>query len=239
MILYPAIDLKGGRCVRLVRGALDTETVFSDDPAETARQFMKQGAAWLHLVDLDGAFQGKPANAAAVRAILAAVDLPCQLGGGIRTRATIDAWLEAGIARVILGTIAVEDPALVEAAARAYPGKIAVAIDARQGVVVTRGWATPTAVQAADLARRYEDAGVGALIYTDVDRDGTMTGPNVRVTEALARSVTIPVIASGGIARLEDLLALAATGVVAGAIVGRALYEGAIDLTEALAALRR
>jgi phosphoribosylformimino-5-aminoimidazole carboxamide ribotide isomerase len=238
MILYPAIDLKDGACVRLLQGDMATARVFGTDPAAQAAAFAAAGAEWLHLVDLDGAFAGRPANAAAVRAILAAVTLPCQLGGGIRDMATIEAWLAEGVARVILGTAAVEDPDLVRRAARAFPGRVAVGIDARGGIVATRGWAEATNVTAADLARRFEDAGVAAIIYTDIDRDGAMAGPNVAATAALARAVRLPVIASGGVSRLSDLVALCDTGAVAGAIVGRALYEGAIDLAQALAALR-
>lgn len=238
MILYPAIDLKDGQCVRLLRGAMDQATVFGEDPAAQARAFADAGAEWLHLVDLNGAFAGRPVNGDAVRAILAAVSIPCQLGGGIRDLDTIRMWIDAGIARVILGTAAVEDPDLVRAAARAFPGRVAVGIDARSGRVATRGWAEATEVDATDLARRFEDAGVAALIYTDIDRDGAMQGPNVAATAALARAVSIPVIASGGISRLDDLIALRETGVVAGAISGRALYEGALDLGAALTALR-
>ena len=238
MILYPAIDLKGGQAVRLLRGAMDAATVFDDDPAARAAVFAAAGCAWLHLVDLDGACAGRPANAAAVEAILAAVEVPCQLGGGIRDMATIEAWLAKGVARVILGTVAVEDPALVREAAAAFPGRVAVGIDARGGRVATRGWAEETAVDATALARSYEDAGVAAVIYTDIDRDGAMGGPNVDATAALGRAVSIPVIASGGVSSLDDLRALRATGAVAGAITGRALYDGAIDLGEALAALR-
>ncbi|MFN4158863.1 MAG: 1-(5-phosphoribosyl)-5-[(5-phosphoribosylamino)methylideneamino]imidazole-4-carboxamide isomerase [Gemmobacter sp.] len=238
MILYPAIDLKDGQCVRLLRGNMDAATVFGADPAAQAATFAQAGCAWLHLVDLNGAFAGRPVNAAAVKAILSAVTIPCQLGGGIRDMATIDAWLSAGIARVILGTVAVEDPALVHEAARVHPGRIAVGIDARAGRVATRGWATETDTLATDLVRRFEDAGVAALVYTDIDRDGAMQGPNIAATEALARAVTIPVIASGGVARMADLTALRDTGVIAGAISGRALYDGAIDLAQALAALR-
>lgn len=237
MILYPAIDLKGGACVRLLRGDMDSATVFGTDPAAQAAAFAAAGCRWLHLVDLDGAFAGRPANAGAVRAILAAVDLPCQLGGGIRDMATLEGWIGAGVARVILGTAAVENPAFVREAARAFPGRVAVGIDARQGFVATRGWAEETGIKATDLARRFEDAGVAALIYTDIDRDGAMAGPNVEATAALARAVAIPVIASGGVSRMEDLIALRDTGAVAGAISGRALYEGAIDLAAALEAL--
>ncbi len=238
MILYPAIDLKDGQCVRLLRGAMDAATVFGADPAAQALAFQKAGCGWLHLVDLNGAFAGTPVNGAAVEAILAAVTVPCQLGGGIRDMATIGMWLSRGVARVILGTVAVENPALVREAARAFPGQVAVGIDARGGLVATKGWATDTGVQATDLARSYQDAGVAAVIYTDIDRDGAMQGPNVAATEALARAVTIPVIASGGVSSLADLIALRDTGVIAGAISGRALYEGALDLGQALAALR-
>jgi phosphoribosylformimino-5-aminoimidazole carboxamide ribotide isomerase len=237
MILYPAIDLKDGQCVRLLRGEMDKATVFGDDPAAQAAAFAAAGCEWLHLVDLNGAFAGTPVNAAAVEAILGRIRIPCQLGGGIRDMATIAMWLEKGLARVILGTVAVENPALVREAAKAFPGRVAVGIDARKGLVATRGWATETDVQATDLARSFEDAGVAALIYTDIDRDGAMQGPNVAATAALARAVAIPVIASGGVASLADLLALRDTGVVAGAISGRALYDGAIDLRAALAAL--
>lgn len=234
MILYPAIDLKDGACVRLVHGRMDSATVFGTDPAAQAAAFEAAGCEWLHLVDLNGAFAGTPINAAAVEAILARVKVPVQLGGGIRDMATIERWLSKGLARVILGTIAVENPALVREAARRFPGKIAVGIDARNGFVATKGWAEATAVQATDLAKSFEDAGVAALIYTDIMRDGAMGGPNIAATAALARAVTIPVIASGGVATLADLIALRDTGVIAGAISGRALYDGAIDLGEAL-----
>jgi phosphoribosylformimino-5-aminoimidazole carboxamide ribotide isomerase len=237
MILYPAIDLKDGQAVRLLRGDMAHSTVFNDDPAAQARAFVEAGCAWLHLVDLNGAFAGEPVNAAAVEAILQATDVPAQLGGGIRDMATIERWLAKGLARVILGTVAVENPALVREAARAFPGQVAVGIDARKGRVATKGWAEETDVVATDLARSFEDAGVAAIIYTDIDRDGAMGGPNIAATEALARAVSIPVIASGGVASLDDLRALKATGVVAGAISGRALYDGAIDLREALAVL--
>nr|MDA3889798.1 1-(5-phosphoribosyl)-5-[(5-phosphoribosylamino)methylideneamino]imidazole-4-carboxamide isomerase [Allgaiera sp.] len=235
MILYPAIDLKDGQCVRLLRGEMAQATVFSDDPAAQACAFVTAGCEWLHLVDLNGAFAGQPVNAAAVEAILAATDVPAQLGGGIRDMATIEMWLSKGLARVILGTVAVENPALVRAAAKAFPGQIAVGIDARKGRVATKGWAEETDVNATDLARSFEDAGVAAIIYTDIDRDGAMGGPNVAATADLARAVSIPVIASGGVSSLADLTALWATGVIAGAISGRALYDGALDLPQALA----
>jgi phosphoribosylformimino-5-aminoimidazole carboxamide ribotide isomerase len=238
MILYPAIDLKDGACVRLLRGDMDKATVFGTDPAAQAAAFAGAGAEWLHLVDLNGAFAGTPVNGDAVRAILAAVGVPCQLGGGIRDRATVEMWLEAGVARVILGTVAVENPDLVREAAAAHPGRIAVGIDARAGLVATRGWAEETTTRATDLARAFQDAGVAAIIYTDIDRDGAMQGPNIAATEALARAVSVPVIASGGVSRLADLVALRDTGVIAGAISGRALYDGALDLGAALAALR-
>lgn len=237
MILYPAIDLKDGQCVRLLRGEMDAATVFGDDPAAQALTFQDAGCEWLHLVDLNGAFAGQPVNASAVEAILRAVKVPAQLGGGIRDMATIAMWLDKGLSRVILGTVAVENPALVREAAKAFPGKVAVGIDARKGRVATKGWATETDVMATDLARSFQDAGVAAIIYTDIDRDGAMQGPNIEATEALARAVAIPVIASGGVSRIEDLIALRDTGVIAGAISGRALYDGAIDLAHALRVL--
>ena len=238
MILYPAIDLKDGQAVRLVHGEMDSATVFSDDPAAQARSFVEAGCAWIHLVDLNGAFAGTPVNGAAVEAILKACDVPAQLGGGIRDMATIEAWLDKGLQRVILGTVAVENPDLVREAAKAFPGHVAVGIDARGGRVATKGWAEETNVDATDLAKSFEDAGVAAIIYTDINRDGAMGGPNVEATTALALAVSIPVIASGGVSSLGDLEALKQTGVIAGAISGRALYDGAIDLAEALAALK-
>jgi len=238
MILYPAIDLKDGNAVRLVHGEMGSATVFNDDPAAQARAFVEAGCEWLHLVDLNGAFAGEPVNAAPVEAILAACPVPAQLGGGIRDMATIERWIEKGLARVILGTVAVENPALVREAARAFPGHVAVGIDARAGKVATKGWAEETNVDATDLAKSFEDAGVAAIIYTDILRDGAMKGPNIEATEALARAVSIPVIASGGVSSLADLIALRDTGVISGAISGRALYDGAIDLAEALKALK-
>ncbi|MEM7724133.1 MAG: 1-(5-phosphoribosyl)-5-[(5-phosphoribosylamino)methylideneamino]imidazole-4-carboxamide isomerase [Pseudomonadota bacterium] len=237
MILYPAIDLKDGQAVRLLRGEMDAATVFNTDPAAQARAFQDAGAAWLHLVDLNGAFAGRPVNADAVEGILAATDIPAQLGGGIRDMATIEMWLTKGIARVILGTVAVENPDLVRDAARAFPGKVAVGLDARNGRVATRGWAEETDMIVTDLAKAFKDAGVAAIIYTDIDRDGAMQGPNIGATAALAKATSIPVIASGGVSSMADLLALRDTGVIAGAISGRALYDGALELGEALAAL--
>ena len=237
MILYPAIDLKDGQAVRLVHGDMEKSTVFNDDPAAQAREFVDAGCTWLHLVDLNGAFAGTLVNAAPVEAILKSCNVPAQLGGGIRDMATIEAWLDKGLARVILGTVAVENPALVREAARAFPGKVAVGIDARNGRVATKGWAEETDVMVTDLAKSFEDAGVAALIYTDIMRDGAMGGPNIDATAALARAVNIPVIASGGVSSLADLEALKETGVISGAISGRALYDGAIDLSEALKAL--
>ena len=239
MILYPAIDLKDGQAVRLLRGEMDKATVFNEDPAAQARAFVEAGCEWLHLIDLNGAFAGEPVNAAPVEAILKACNVPAQLGGGIRDMTTIRTWIDKGLARVILGTVAVENPDLVREAARAFPGKVAVGIDARNGMVATKGWAEETDVQVTDLARRFEDAGVTAIIYTDINRDGAMQGPNVKATAALAQAVSIPVIASGGVSSLDDLIALRDCGVALnGAISGRALYDGAIDLAEAIRALR-
>ena len=238
MILYPAIDLKDGKCVRLVHGDMDRATVFGDDPAAQAAAFESAGCEWVHLVDLNGAFAGEPVNGAAVEAILKRITVPAQLGGGIRDMATIERWLSKGLSRVILGTVAVENPALVREAAKAFPGHVAVGIDARHGKVATKGWAEETDVLVTDLARSFEDAGVAAIIYTDILRDGAMGGPNIAATEALARAVSIPVIASGGVSSLADLVALRDTGVIAGAISGRALYDGAIDLRSALSALK-
>ncbi|MDP4990988.1 MAG: 1-(5-phosphoribosyl)-5-[(5-phosphoribosylamino)methylideneamino]imidazole-4-carboxamide isomerase [Marivita lacus] len=239
MILYPAIDLKDGQAVRLLRGDMEKSTVFNDDPAAQAMEFVAAGCEWLHLVDLNGAFAGEPVNAAAVEAILERCKVPAQLGGGIRDMATIERWLDKGLQRVILGTVAVENPDLVREAAKAFPGHVAVGIDARNGRVATKGWAEETDVMVTDLARSFEDAGVAAIIYTDINRDGAMQGPNVEATADLARAVSIPVIASGGVSSLDDLIALRECGAqLDGAISGRALYDGALDLTEALAVLR-
>jgi len=238
MILYPAIDLKGGACVRLLRGAMDAATVFNDDPGAQAAAFQAAGCRWLHVVDLDGAFAGASVNGAAVAAILAAVSVPVQLGGGVRDMAGVEGWLARGVARVILGTAAARDPAFTRAAARAFPGRVAVGVDARDGVVAVEGWAKATDLSALDLAKAYEDAGVAALIYTDIDRDGAMQGPNVAATAALANAVSIPVVASGGVSSLDDLRALKTCGApLDGAISGRALYDGRIDLAEATALL--
>jgi phosphoribosylformimino-5-aminoimidazole carboxamide ribotide isomerase len=234
VILYPAIDLKQGNVVRLRRGDMAEATVFSRDPAAQARTFVAAGAQWLHLVDLDGAFAGKPMNRQAVEAILAAVPIPCQLGGGIRDLAVLEAWLQAGIARVILGTAALKDPALVREACRRHPGKVAVGIDARGGKVAVEGWAETSEVAVLDLALRFADVGVAAVIFTDVDRDGLLGGANVAATAHLAACLPIPVIASGGVSGLAELSALKTAG-VAGVIIGRALYDGKIDLKDALA----
>jgi len=234
VILYPAIDLKEGSCVRLLRGDMGNATVFNRDPADQARKFAAAGAVWIHVVDLDGAFAGKPKNAAAVEAILKAVQAKIQLGGGIRDRATIKAWLDQGVARVVLGTAAVKNPDLVKAACREFPGRVALGIDARQGKVAVEGWAESSSISALDLARRFVDAGAAAIIYTDIERDGALEGVNLEATAALARSVKTPVIASGGIASLDDIAALKARG-IPGAILGRALYDGRVDLKSALA----
>jgi len=237
VILYPAIDLKDGQAVRLLRGEMDTATVFNDDPAAQACAFQAAGFRWLHLVDLNGAFAGRPVNRAAVEAILAAVAMPVQLGGGIRDMETIETWLEAGIARVILGTVAVKDPELVRSACREFPGRIALGIDARDGRVAVEGWAEVSEIEILELARRFEDAGATAIIYTDISRDGALQGVNVEATAALARATDLPVIASGGVASLADIEALMAVANdgIQGAIVGRALYDGRIDPAAALA----
>jgi phosphoribosylformimino-5-aminoimidazole carboxamide ribotide isomerase len=237
MILYPAIDLKDGRCVRLVRGEMAQATVFNDDPAAQACHFEVQGFRWLHVVDLDGAFAGKPANRAAVAAILSAVGIPVQLGGGIRDLATIEFWLGQGVRRVILGTAAVKNPALVHEACARFPGRVVVGIDARDGKVAVEGWAQTSELGAIDLARRFEDAGVAAIIHTDIDRDGVLEGLNLQATAELARVTRIPVIASGGLAGLGDIRALLLPehAMLAGAIAGRALYDGRLDAREALA----
>ena len=239
MILFPAIDLKDGACVRLKLGEMSAATVFNNDPAAQARDFEAQGFQWLHIVDLNGAFAGRPVNGAAVEAILKAVKMPVQLGGGIRDMATIEAWLDKGIRRVILGTVAVRDPARVREACKRFPGRIAVGIDAKGGKVAVEGWAETSELTAIDLARRFEDAGVAAIIYTDIDRDGVLKGLNLPSTAELARSTRIPVIASGGLASIEDVKALLKPeyAMLEGAITGRALYDGRIDAKAALALL--
>lgn len=240
MILFPAIDLKDGVCVRLKLGDMDAATVYNTDPAAQARSFQAMGFDYLHVVDLNGAFAGESRNGAAVEAILAAVSMPVQLGGGIRDRAAIDGWLEKGVRRVILGTVAVRDPDLVKAACRAHPGRIVVGIDARGGQVAVEGWAESSTLSAIDLARKFEDAGVAAIVYTDIDRDGVLKGLNIESTLALADAVSIPVIASGGLASIEDIrrLTMPDCAKLEGAISGRALYDGRLDPAEALALLK-
>lgn len=236
MILYPAIDLKDGQCVRVVHGDFATATVFNDSPADQARAWMNAGFHWIHVVDLNGAVAGQAINAGAVEAILGAVSVPVQLGGGIRTLKDVERWIEAGVSRVILGTVAVKDPDVVIAAAMAYPEQIAVSVDVRKGRVAVDGWTADTELDAVTVAKRFEDAGVGALIVTDIDRDGTLEGFNVEVFGAMADAVKIPVIAAGGLASVDDIAKLKARKgePVAGAVLGRALYNGAIDPTEAL-----
>ncbi len=237
MILYPAIDLKDGLCVRLVQGRMAEATVFNDDPAAQARAFRDQGFGHLHLVDLNGAFAGRPVNGAAVRAILDAVSLPAQLGGGIRDQGTVEMWLEQGLDRVILGTLAMREPQLVKSLAARHPGRVAVGIDARGGRVAVEGWAEQSELPAAELALRFEDAGVAAIIYTDIDRDGALQGVNVEATVRLAEALSTPVIASGGVTGLADIEALraAAGSGIEGVIIGRALYDGRIEAQRALA----
>jgi phosphoribosylformimino-5-aminoimidazole carboxamide ribotide isomerase len=235
--LYPAIDLKQGRVVRLQRGDMAQATIYAEDPAEQARAFAADGFKWLHVVDLDGAFAGKPANAEAVARILEASPLPVQLGGGIRNMPTVEAWLGAGVTRVILGSAAVKDPPFVRQACRHFPGRVVVGIDARGGMVATEGWAETSTLSARDLALRLEDVGAAAIIYTDIDRDGMLSGVNVEQTRALALALETPVIASGGVASLADLVALKAVAAdgISGCILGRALYDGRIVPAEALA----
>jgi phosphoribosylformimino-5-aminoimidazole carboxamide ribotide isomerase len=237
VILFPAIDLKDGRCVRLERGEMQSATVFNDSPAAQARTFADAGFAWLHCVDLNGAFEGRSANAEAVKAIRAAISLPIQLGGGIRDMKAIEAWLAAGITRVILGTVALTNPALVKEAARTFPGQIVVGADAKGGKIATEGWAETSELTPAELGKRFEDAGVAAILFTDVDRDGLLRGVNVEATAALARFVRVPVIASGGVAGIGDIEALLAAHEpnICGVVVGRALYDGRIDARAALA----
>lgn len=237
MILFPAIDLKDGRCVRLKRGDMASATIFNDDPVNQALIFAEAGFSWLHCVDLDGAFEGRSVNTNAIKAIRASIDLPVQLGGGIRDRAGIEGWLEAGITRVILGTVALRDPDLVRAAARAHPGRIVIGIDAKDGKVAVQGWAETSELSVVELAKRFEDAGIAAIVFTDIGRDGMLQGVNVPATTTLANAIRIPVIASGGVAGLDDIRALmtAPTGNILGTILGRALYEGSIAPRDALA----
>ena len=236
VILFPAIDIKDGQCVRLEQGDMARVTVFEHNPAAQARLFENEGFEYLHIVDLDGAFAGKPINAPAVEQIVKSVGIPVQLVGGIRDRATIEAWLGKGVARVIIGTAAVRDPALVKEAAKAFPGRVAVGLDARGGKVAVEGWAKTSELFALEIARRFEDAGVAGIVYTDIARDGMLKGLNLDATIALADAVSIPVIASGGFATLDDVRALLAARAqkLAGAIVGRALYDGRLDAAEAL-----
>ena len=240
MILFPAIDLKDGACVRLKLGDMAEATVFNTDPAAQARDFQHQGFQWLHLVDLNGAFAGRPVNGEAVEAILRAITIPVQLGGGIRSMAHIESWLAKGIRRVILGTVALREPALVRDACRQFPGRIAVGIDAKGGRVAVEGWAETSDLTAIDLARKFEDAGVSAIIFTDVDRDGVLKGLNIESTLALANATRIPVIASGGLASMDDIARLTESDcrILEGAISGRALYDGRLDVPEALRLLK-
>lgn len=240
MIVFPAIDLKDGVCVRLLRGEMGRATVFNTDPAAQARDFAAAGFQWLHLVDLNGAVEGRPVNADAVAAILAQAKIPAQLGGGIRDLATVERWIEAGVERVILGTLALEKPGLVKEACREFPGRVAVGIDARGGKVAVEGWTRTSEVKALDLALRFEDAGVAAIIYTDIGRDGAMVGVNVEATVDLAYALTTPVIASGGVSSINDIIDLKAheESGIAGVICGRALYDGRIEPAEALRVAR-
>jgi phosphoribosylformimino-5-aminoimidazole carboxamide ribotide isomerase len=239
VILYPAIDLKGGACVRLLRGAMDQATVFNADPPDQARQFAEAGCEWIHVVDLDGAVEGRSVNRRAVEGILAAVKAKIQLGGGIRDDAGVEAWLSRGVTRVVLGTAALADPGLVRRACRKYPGRVAVGVDARKGRVAVKGWTETSDVTVDDLAKRFAGAGVAALIYTDIDRDGALQGPNIAATAALAKSAAMPVIASGGVSSMYDMVKLKhAAPMLDGMIVGRALYEGSVDLRTALQTLK-
>jgi phosphoribosylformimino-5-aminoimidazole carboxamide ribotide isomerase len=240
VILFPAIDLKNGQCVRLEQGDMTRATVFNLEPAEQAHAFASQGFEYLHVVDLDGAFAGKPVNASAVERMLEAIEMPVQLGGGIRDLATVESWLRKGVARVIIGTAAVRDPVLVKEAAKAFPGRVAVGLDARDGKVAVQGWAETSEVTALEIALRFEDAGIAAIIFTDIARDGLLKGLNLDATIALADSISIPVIASGGFASIEDVKALIAPRAkkLAGAIAGRALYDGRLDPVQALTLIR-
>ena len=235
MNIYPAIDLKDGNCVRLVQGKMDEETVFSTSPAEQAKKWEAAGFKWVHVVDLNGAIEGRPKNIYSVSKIIHAVKVPVQLGGGVRDKKTAEAWLEAGVSRVIIGTLALEKPDVVRELCRSYPNKIALGIDARAGMVATHGWLRTSTTTATDLAKSYEDSGIGAIIYTDISRDGLMGGPNVEETVKLADSVKIPVIASGGVSKMDDIVALRASGKLEGVVIGRALYDGIITPAELLA----
>ena len=239
MIFFPAIDLKDGQCVRLLRGEMDQATVYGDDPAAQAKIFAEAGCTWLHVVDLNGAFEGRPVNKAAVEDILSATGMNVELGGGIRTLATISMWLDAGVARVILGTAALKDPALVKQACLKFPGKIVVGIDAKDGFVAVEGWAETSSLTPLDLARQFEDAGVAAIVYTDISRDGVMEGPNIEATVALAGAISVPVIASGGVSSMDDLKNLKekAKDKLEGVIAGRAVYDKRIDPKDAVALL--
>lgn len=232
--IYPAIDLKDGNCVRLYKGDMNAATVFNDNPAAQAKEFVDAGCTWLHLVDLNGAFAGEPVNAAAVEAILKATDVPVQLGGGIRDIATMERWLDAGISRLILGTLAVKNPELVKQACKLFPGKIAVGIDAKGGMVAVEGWAEASELEVTELAMKFEDAGVTAIIHTDIDRDGTLTGVNAGASSLLANAVSIPVIASGGVKDIDDIHAVKSAGNLEGVVTGRAIYDGRLDLKAAL-----
>jgi len=234
--LYPAIDLKDGNCVRLYKGAMDKATVFSDNPAAQALEFVEAGCKWLHLVDLNGAFAGEPVNGAAVDAILKATNVPTQLGGGIRDIRTMERWLDRGLSRLILGTLAVKDPALVREACRLFPGKIAVGIDAKDGMVAVEGWAEVSTLNVTELAKKFEDAGVAAIIHTDIARDGTLEGVNAEASSDLATAVSVPVIASGGVKDIDDIHRVVKTGNLEGVITGRAIYDKRLDLAEALKA---
>lgn len=238
MIIYPAIDLKGGQCVRLLRGDMDKATIFSDSPAAQAKQFEEAGFKWLHLVDLNGACEGSAVNRESVEAILASLNIPVQLGGGIRSMQDIERWIELGISRVILGTAAAKNPQLVIDACKAFPDKVAVGIDARDGMVAVEGWVDTSELRAVDLALRFEDAGVAAIIYTDIDRDGALLGPNLEETAAIASAISTPVILSGGVTSSSDLVSIkqAQDSGISGAIIGRALYENTISYDEALSA---
>ena len=240
MIFFPAIDIKGGRCVRLLRGDMSQATIFGDSPAEQARAFQKDGCEWLHVVDLDAAIQGQPMNTEAVETILAAIDVPVQLGGGIRDVETVEHWLKIGVARVILGTAAVENPEIVTSAASRFPGQVVVALDARNGYASTHGWVRDSGIKETDFARQAADLGAAAIVYTSIDRDGAMQGPDILATSQIASSVELPVIASGGIATIDDLIALRDCGAsLAGAICGRAIYDGKICVAEAVELLRK